>query len=872
DVCMRADRLGPAMESERNCSSYCDSRLCLIHPGVNTKKGLEILQRLCTLSTMGVELQRRSLSPVLCAVVWTMLSCGILLAFCFLLFTLRFKNNRIVKMSSPNLNVLTLCGSILTYSSGFLFAFEERTHLQGGGARTILQARIWTLCIGSTLVFGPILGKTWRLYRVFTQRMPDKRVIIRDIQLMGLVSLLILVDLLVLTAWSLTDPVKCARSIGAVVKVVERDVSYSLSQLDSCSSLYSDLWVILLALMKGSMLLYGTYLAGLTSNVSLPPVNQSPTIMTAVSLVTLSTAVVVPVARFLQAWPNVVYSVVAGAIFICTLATNCMLFLPQLTQWRRFEEEHNNPSQMAKYFSSPRKSVHSVYSQDEIYYLLGENNSMKRLLNEKNAVIDSLQEQVNNAKDKLLRLMSSSHPNEDQEMDSSITNLHSSSTQTTVVQSDCLPTPLPQRDIAEPPLSSPPFPLPPLFALPTTSAVCTPPSESPSAPLSTPPPPALSLPPGDGARVKQWSVEFGQDIQGAGMENETGWCKVEGTGSQQQCGGERFNLPGSPKPSVFSRTGVRTPGKRAGTQTTPSCQSNYVTSSSHLFPVGLGPALSEPLGCHGHPVLPWETSVRPAGFVSSEHLQEILQELSVDAVMETALRSPNHSRVIRRPDSAVLDRPLGPLSPLPPISPYVMRKRRPPFHQPRGGPPPCYYPGSEPPVWGRRRDAGPSQPDKHPSKRQPQLEPVGTETSPLCSEDSDADEREEAGHRVTNRCGRRGSRWEHQLPPPRKCSITPFSGHTHTGPSNGEGGGKGGLDRDRGRDSYGYWDSDSSISADYCYHHRPYCDACLPHGSYPSSDSSSSDSSDSEYGGFASLCRSTHPVVNFKEDLNPTFI
>lgn len=40
-----------------------------------------------------------------------------------------------------------------------------------------LQARMWTLCIGSTLVFGPILGKTWRLYRVFTQRVPDKRVV-----------------------------------------------------------------------------------------------------------------------------------------------------------------------------------------------------------------------------------------------------------------------------------------------------------------------------------------------------------------------------------------------------------------------------------------------------------------------------------------------------------------------------------------------------------------------------------------------------------------------------------------------------------------------------------------------------------------------
>lgn len=48
----------------------------------------------CLCVQMAVELPRRSLSPVLSAVVWTLLSCGILLALCFLFFTLRFKNNR----------------------------------------------------------------------------------------------------------------------------------------------------------------------------------------------------------------------------------------------------------------------------------------------------------------------------------------------------------------------------------------------------------------------------------------------------------------------------------------------------------------------------------------------------------------------------------------------------------------------------------------------------------------------------------------------------------------------------------------------------------------------------------------------------------
>ncbi|KAL0963419.1 hypothetical protein UPYG_G00306190 [Umbra pygmaea] len=805
------------------------------------------------------EVQRRSLSPVVCAVVWFLLSCGILVALCFLLFTLRFKNNRIVKMSSPNLNVLTLCGSVLTYCSGFLFALDERIYLLGGGPRAVFQARIWMLCIGSTLVFGPILGKTWRLYRVFTQRMPDKRVIIRDIQLMGFVVLLILGDLLVLSAWSLTDPVRCARSIGAVVKVVERDISYSLSHLHSCSSVYSDLWVILLAVIKGNLLLYGTYLAGLTSNVSLPPVNQSPTIKTAVSLITLSTAVAVPVSQFLQAWPNVVYSVVAGSILICTLATNCMLFVPQLTQWRRFEEEHNNPSQMAKYFSSPSKSVHSVYSQDELYYLLGENDSMKRLLNEKNAVIDSLQEQVTNAKDKLLRLMSDSHAHQDLELDSSSTNLHSSSTQTTEVQSDCPPTPESQRDGAEPTLTSALAP----------SARCTPPSGAPCPPLTAHP--ALSRPSVGG--VKQWSVEFGVDFRGEKKEIEG--CTVEG--SHHRGVAERSNLPAFVQPCVSSQTGVRSPGARAGAATTPSCQSGDVTSSSHPSSADSVPAQSETQGCRSNPASLWAPGRRQMGFVSSAQLQEILRELSVDAVMETALRSPNHSVEVRRHSQPTSARPLV-VSPLslrspphqpvffryPSISPYAMRKRRPPFHSARGGPPDCYFSGSELPCRARRSETGPSQPEKNLSKTQHQLEHGTTETGPPLPDDRGTEEGKESGRyrQVEDRCGRRGWRRERRLPPPRKCSgLTSL-------PSGGVGGEKG---PDFVRDATSYWDSDSSSSADYCFHHHPYCDTWRQHGSYPSSDSSSSDSSDIEYGGFNGPCRS-HPVVNFKEDFIPTFV
>uniref|UniRef100_A0AAY5ETX1 G-protein coupled receptors family 3 profile domain-containing protein n=1 Tax=Electrophorus electricus TaxID=8005 RepID=A0AAY5ETX1_ELEEL len=770
------------MENRPNCSADCESASCFIQPAVNSQQSGDILLRLCTLSTVMTYTHTlsRSLSPVLCAVVWTLLSCGILLAFLFLIFTIRYKNNRIVKMSSPNLNMLTLVGSVFTYTSGFLFAIEDRSPIQG--------VRVWMLCVGSSLVFGPILGKTWRLYRVFTQRVPDKRVIIRDIQLMFMVALLIMVDVVLLSAWGLTDPAECSRSVSAVVKVLH------WFTMDSCSSHYTDLWVTLLSVVKGSVLLYGTYLAGLTSNVSLPPVNQTLPIVAAVCLTTASTAVAVPISRYLYAWPNLVYGVVSGAIFICTTVINCLLFVPQLSQWKQFEEEVNpHSSQMAKYFNSPGKSLRSIYSEDEIFYLLGEHDSMKRLISEKNAVIDSLQEQVNSAKDKLLKLMSVSHLQAEGEMSTSR-------------PPEPPPSPLPVRSVVSTPpaaLSPPPYMLPP--SLPDPSS---------SLPVS--------------ASVGLGSSSVGDIL----LHSSVNLNKLEG----------------STRPS---------PAWSSPSQ-------GYIASSAVDSIV---PSVVTGVGCHG--------------YVSSEQLQEILQDLSVDAV-RNSLRSPNGVRKTFNPvhddlSSLITFSPLAPLSPLSPqshlqfcfpsISPYMMRKRRPPFHSSRTGSPPYYYPGSAPP--GCRRASAPSSQERLRECDSKKAQFV-TANSSQCRDSQSGDEEgsksEGARHdsNAPSQSGRRASRRTRQETSSKRRPISPLAGHVNRGGSAMSMVGTGAADL------YGYSDSESSSSEDYSYYHRPYCEACLHHPYASNSESSStSETSDSEY---MELYHSSHPVVNFKDDLKPTLV
>ncbi|NXC40031.1 GP156 protein, partial [Penelope pileata] len=393
------------MELEFNCSDLCDGR-----PGFGSQEQQQrTLQELCAVTVTSSERSGKSslsFSAALLGVVWTFLTGGVLLALFFLVFTIRFRKNRIVKMSSPNLNIVTLLGSGLTYTSAYLFGIQEQSLPSGKSLETLIQVRLCLLCVGTSLVLGPVLGKSWRLYKVFTQRVPDKRVIIKDLQLLAMVAALVLADAMLLFTWVFSDPVQCFRSLSVSLRVTEKGMTCSASRMQSCASLYSDLWLVLILGFKSMLLLYGTYLAGLTDNVSSPPVNQSLTLIVGVNLIFLVSGTVFLVHRFFRAWHNLLFGFTSGGIFVCTTTINCFIFVPQLRQWKAFEEESQTLSHMAKYFTSPSRSCHSAYSEEQLYQLIGEKNSMKRLLTEKNAVIESLQEQVNNAKEKLMRLMS----------------------------------------------------------------------------------------------------------------------------------------------------------------------------------------------------------------------------------------------------------------------------------------------------------------------------------------------------------------------------------------------------------------------------------------------------------------------------------
>ncbi|XP_060092323.1 probable G-protein coupled receptor 156 [Heteronotia binoei] len=394
---------GCAVETELNHSNPCEGSCgSLAHQNITA-------QDFCTITISSSDSSCKSFpipSAVLLGTVWILLTGGILLSCFFLIFTVRFRKNRIVKMSSPNLNVVSLLGSGLTYGSAYLFGIEKQNLLSKPYTEMLIQMRICLLCVGSSLAFGPILGKSWRLYKVFTQRVPDRRVIIKDLQLLVMVGALVGADVVLLSAWIFLDPVQCLQNLNAELKVTEKGLTCVAHRGYFCMSLYSDLWLILFVGFKGLLLMYGAYLAGLTYDVSSPPVNQSLTLVAGITVIFLSGETVLVANRFFHSWHNLVFGATSGGIFASTATLNCLIFIPQVRQWKAFEEQHENLSQVARFFTSSSRNFHSVvYSEDEICQLVEEKHAMMQLLAEKETAIASLQEQVNSAKEKLTRLV-----------------------------------------------------------------------------------------------------------------------------------------------------------------------------------------------------------------------------------------------------------------------------------------------------------------------------------------------------------------------------------------------------------------------------------------------------------------------------------
>ncbi|CAF4249958.1 unnamed protein product, partial [Adineta steineri] len=97
---------------------------------------------------------------------------GLFISCTFLAFNIHFQSHRFIRMSSPALNNLILCGCMLAYMSIIVMGINSSLFIKKSYREIIMNIicpiRVWILCISFTLAFGSMFSKTWRVHSIFT--------------------------------------------------------------------------------------------------------------------------------------------------------------------------------------------------------------------------------------------------------------------------------------------------------------------------------------------------------------------------------------------------------------------------------------------------------------------------------------------------------------------------------------------------------------------------------------------------------------------------------------------------------------------------------------------------------------------------------
>nr|AQX17742.1 metabotropic gaba receptor [Bathocyroe fosteri] len=334
--------------------------------------------------------------PLMSLLFFTVFSVlGILLSLTFFVFNVYYMKERVIKMSSPQINNLILLGAVLLYSyvplQALMMGIDRYSMRNQGLVIKLCSVRLlhWVFCIGFTTTFGSLFAKTWRVYAIFTSKQP-RHMILSDWKLMVTIGIMLSVDVILLGSNEYSN--RYTWAFQAHNSTHDQD---SNKLLDDTPDVYGMLvcqfdpyktgrdaetpWFITSAFIyKGVLLVFGAFIAFQTRNISIPALNDSKYIGISIYTIVVVSAIVCPVSLFLKAQPELQFGIQAAGIIFTLTVMLCLVFLPKAYQLRY------QPKEAIKNHNVVRDNWDSVAAasrrlSDQNQTLLRQNSSSKTL-------------------------------------------------------------------------------------------------------------------------------------------------------------------------------------------------------------------------------------------------------------------------------------------------------------------------------------------------------------------------------------------------------------------------------------------------------------------------------------------------------------
>ncbi|XP_072046008.1 gamma-aminobutyric acid type B receptor subunit 2-like isoform X2 [Amphiura filiformis] len=271
-----------------------------------------------------------TMSPGILGVVFCLSVMGILLAIGLLVFNIVKRNERTIKMSSPNINNLIIVGGIVSYVAAIMSGVDRS--LVGENAMDhVCRARLWLLALGFTLSFGSMFSKTFRVHRIFLNKKMEKRVV-KDYQLLGMAMSFVALETIYLLIWEVMYPLHAVTETFLSQATIKDDLMI-VPSIESCyrAEFRSISWLVGIYVFNGVLLLFGLFLAYETRHVHIKALNDSKNIGVSVYNVTILSIVGAIFSLLMDPLHSqLVYIITAMCIILSTTSTLVIIFAPKV--------------------------------------------------------------------------------------------------------------------------------------------------------------------------------------------------------------------------------------------------------------------------------------------------------------------------------------------------------------------------------------------------------------------------------------------------------------------------------------------------------------------------------------------------------------
>ena len=265
---------------------------------------------------------------------------GTVFAIVLLVINCVYRKHKVIKASSPYINLLIIIGCILGFAAVVVITMDAYFNFVASAAISfsiVCNFTPWLISLGFNLTFGALFAKEWRLYRIFrnpwSQHQP-----LKDYHLFAIVLLLLTINAAALVICESVLPLKLITVLGDESSdfIVEKHQLCSTSDYDRFVNL-----IVVISIPKGLMLLLGVFLAWRNSKIKSKFFNDAKFLGIAVYGVIITCGVGVPISFFTMFAFEEDISYVASTltINICSYLILITVFVPKILLLYRYRRK-----------------------------------------------------------------------------------------------------------------------------------------------------------------------------------------------------------------------------------------------------------------------------------------------------------------------------------------------------------------------------------------------------------------------------------------------------------------------------------------------------------------------------------------------------